>query len=1157
MMSFKSIGAGKDASASAEYYENLASEDYYNEGGEPPGKWIGEHAKALGMDGEQVAKGELAAALKGFHPRTGEVLAKNAGEGHKGGYDFVFSAPKSVSTVWAVADKDTQRAISEAQQRSVEAAIKYAEQNAFHTRAGHAGEHHIQHQSGILAATYEHSTSREGDPQLHTHTVIANITESGKRLDFDSQWKMAIGAYYRQELTNELQKMGYTVERDGKSFEIKGVPKALQEELSTRRQQIKEKLAEKGLTGNAKAASFAALDTRIAKGEVNREQMVNESRELAKTYGLTAETIKELQSETVEGLHFDADKFAKDLTQNASTITEMQLQAQYFQAAQGVVFTREETQETLNKIKQENLVELVDPESGETRWTTEEMLSIEKSVAELSEKMQQDLTHGVSQENLLSAINNKPSLSDDQKNALNHITGPEHIAVVQGVAGAGKSYMLDAARDAWQKEGYDVRGVALSGKAAEGLQESAGIKSNTVHGEILEHSMQLEKGIEIYNSKTVMVMDEAGMTGSRLMYDLQSKVEAAGGKMVLVGDTRQLQPVDAGGSMRAIQNKIGSAKMDEIRRQKDPVQRDIVQDLAEGRAAQAIEKLEKLDQVKIYETANDTNKAISKAVVADMHEGKSTIAMAGTNAEVKALNKEIRNAAKEAGFVRGEEKTFQAERGARQFSEGDRVIFLKNDRSIGVKNGTTGTVQKAEDGKLQVKTDNGKNIEVDQNKYNKVDYGYSYTVHKSQSVTVDRAHYKPGQMNDRELSYVAGSRHRQTINIHTTKEGLQEFKDSAAKSHQKDTSADYQVKSDQKIKFTAADHGVNLNKAQERATSHERNHGNTNTSKTPSFDRAKHNIQRDAALAQSALNTKGKMPEGKELQKDIERGNAKWTRDSAGEKYLHYQDGRTYTPSYHSGGRETQLLQAKTLGLTEKRAVIVDKHLVDFKVAGRHIQAVKTGTTVLISRDNLKGKVAGALKDKMQAAREAKAYKEPNQRTLGDKAKFEVEKKLNQNEGWRRATTQEAIRARVSIAAGNKINKMVAKSELQKKVDAAKAPKGKTIQAENHKSDFKAKVEQIKQKIEKAKQSMKNVLKPEKQVEAVEKSTEKPKDTSKLQVKVNVAKTQKATENTKSVANKSPLQEKIEAAKLQKYTENAKPKEAEKQASTANKELDR
>ena len=1157
MMSFKSIGAGKDASASAEYYENLASEDYYNEGGEPPGKWIGEHAKVLGMDGEQVAKGELAAALKGFHPSTGEVLAKNAGEAHKGGYDFVFSAPKSVSTVWAVADKETQSAISEAQQKSVEAAIKFAEQNAFHTRTGHAGEHHIQHRSGVLAATYEHSTSREGDPQLHTHTVIANITDSGKRLDFDSRWKMAIGAFYRQELTNELQKMGYTIERDGKSFEIKGVSKELQEELSTRRQQIKEKLAEKGLTGNAKAASFAALDTRVAKGEVNREQMVSESRELAKTYGLTAETIKDLQSETVEGLHFDAEKFAKDLTQNASTITEMQLQAQYFQAAQGVGFTREETQETLNKIKQENLVELVDPESGETRWTTEEMLAIENSVAELSQKMQKDLTHGVSQENLLSAINNKPSLSDDQKNALSHITGPEHIAVVQGVAGAGKSYMLDAARDAWQKEGYDVRGVALSGKAAEGLQESAHIKSNTVHGELSEHSMQLEKGIEIYNSKTVMVMDEAGMTGSRLMYQLQSRVEAAGGKIVLVGDTRQLQPVDAGGSMRAIQNKIGSAKMDEIRRQKDPVQRDIVQDLAEGRAAQAIEKLEKLDQVKTYETAKDTNKAISKAVVADMHEGKSTIAMAGTNAEVKDLNKEIRNAAKEAGFVRGEEKTFQAERGARQFSEGDRVIFLKNDRGVGVKNGTTGTVQKAEDGKLQVKTDNGKNIEVDQTKYNKVDYGYSYTVHKSQSVTVDRAHYRPGQMNDKELSYVAGSRHRETINIHTTKEGLQEFKDSAAKSHQKDTSDDYQVKNDQKIKFTAADHGVNLNKAQGRATSHERNHGNTNTSKTPNFDRAKHNIERDAALAQSALNTKGKMPEGKELQKDIERGNAKWTRDSAGEKYLHYQDGRTYTPSYHTGSRETQLLQAKTLGLTEKRAVIVDKHLVDFKVAGRHIKAVKTGTTVLISRDNLKGKVAGALKDKMQAAREAKGYKEPNQRTLGDKAKFEVEKKLNQNEGWRRASTQEAIRARVSIAAGNKINKMVAKSELQKKVDAAKAPKGKTIQAENHKSDFKAKVEQIKQKIEKAKQSMKNVLKPEKQVEAVEKSTEKPKDTSKLQVKVNVAKTQKATENTKLVANKSPLQEKIEAAKLQKYTENAKPKEAEKQASTPNKELDR
>lgn len=1022
MMSFKSIGTGKDASAAANYYENLAREDYYNEGGEPPGKWIGEQAKTLNIDGDVVEKGQLQRGFEGFHPVTNQPLAKNAGEGHKAGYDFVFSAPKSVSTIWAIADNQARRDISFAQQNAVEKAVRFAEKNAFHTRTGHAGEYHIKHTEGVVAATFEHSTSREGDPQLHTHTIVLNITSDGKRLDFDSRWKMAIGAAYRSELTTELQKMGYTIERDGSSFEISGVPQDLQRELSTRRQQIEVSLREKGLIGNAKAAGVAALDTRIQKGDVNRDLLVKESRELAAKFGFTQEIAQSLRTESVQALFFDKDKFVKDLTQNASTLSEQQLQSQYYQSMQGVGYSMEELITQLKQIQQESLVELVDPASGESRWTTEEMQQIESSIAESSINAHAEKSHFVDEAFLESALAAK-TLSNEQISVLRYVVAEGRIKVVQGVAGAGKSYMLDAARDSWEKQGYEVIGVALSGKAAEGLQQSASIKSDTIHKTLI----QLEKGDIKLNSNTIVVMDEAGMTGSRLMNELQKHVDEAGAKLVLVGDTRQLQPVDAGGAMRAIQERIGAIEMNEIRRQQDPMQRDIVKDFAEGRTLKAIQKLESIDRVKTHDNYKAAIRSIADATIIDMKEAKTSIALAGTKSEVRELNQEIRNAAIRAEFVKSDDKLFNTELGARNFAEGDRVIFLKNDRELGVRNGTTGTVEKAFEGKLQIKIDNGKQIKLDQERYNKVDHGYAYTVHKSQGITVDRAHYKPGQMNDKELSYVAGSRHRESFTVHTTKEGLDEFKQSSQHSHLKDTSLDYIAKENH-----THNRSVSIENKNEKVIAPVR------------MQKRNLNIENDAILAKHSMATRGKMPDSKQLRKDIENGKASWTKDSKGERYLQYRDGRTYNNKLHTNNRETSLRQASKIG--DKRALIVDKYLIDFKIAGQRVQALKAGTQVLISRDTASGKAIGKMADSMKSSREGRN----GERGLVNDLKYKIEQKLDQNQGWRKATLQESVRARLSVVLENRSTRNESKQEMQSKINAAEKesqPKGRVIES--------------------------------------------------------------------------------------------------------------
>lgn len=426
-------------------------------------------------------------------------------------------------------------------------------------------------------------------------------------------------------------------------------------------------------------------------------------------------------------------------------------------------------------------------------------------------------------------------LSDEQRNAICHITGPEQISVVVGFAGAGKSTMLAAARDAWEAQGYKVHGAALSGKAAEGLEESSGISARTLasweygwqsHGDGRAARGQL-------GPKDVFVIDEAGMVGSKQMARFVDEVERAGAKLVLVGDHEQLQAIGAGAPFRAIAERVGFAELQEIRRQREDWQREASVAFASHRTGEGLAAYENQGAVQFNDTREGARSDIVRDYLADRDERPdgSRIAMAHRRKDVRALNVDIRSALQERGeLAKGEaagEREFATNDGTRSFAAGDRIVFLQNDRDLGVKNGMLGTVTSVEPDALQVQLDGrtrggDRGLHVPIKDYQAVDHGYATTIHKTQGATVDRSFVLASQTMDRHLTYVAMTRHRDGVELYA---GRDEFKDMAnlaatlSRSGAKETTLDYE-KDFAERRGIAAHHGVrseiDLEKAENR-----------------------------------------------------------------------------------------------------------------------------------------------------------------------------------------------------------------------------------------------------------------------------------------------------------------------------------------------------
>ena len=433
--------------------------------------------------------------------------------------------------------------------------------------------------------------------------------------------------------------------------------------------------------------------------------------------------------------------------------------------------------------------ERIDPATGEielTRYSTREMVEIESGMIESAQRMHAAHGHGVDRRHVERAIDRQDAaiqrsagdmtarLSDEQRRAIEHITGPERIAAVVGYAGAGKSTMLAAAREAWEAEGYQVHGAALSGKAAEGLEESSGIQSRT----LASWSRGWENDRGTIGRGDVFVIDEAGMVGSRQLARFVGEAEARGAKIVLVGDHEQLQAIGAGAPFRAIAEEIGHAELSEIRRQRVDWQREASVQFATHRTDLGLRAYNEHGNISFAETGEDARGQIVRDYLADRDERPegTRVAMAHRRADVRAINDAIRTELQDRGeLAQGEDAgalTFQTNDGKREFAPGDRIVFLENNRDLGVKNGMLGTVEHVEAGRIVAQLDGrgGNSVSVPMGDYQAIDHGYATTIHKNQGATVDRSYVMASGTMDRHLTYVAMTRHRDGVQLYAAQD---------------------------------------------------------------------------------------------------------------------------------------------------------------------------------------------------------------------------------------------------------------------------------------------------------------------------------------------------------------------------------------------------
>lgn len=725
MLSIGKLSAGADSAAY--YLEVIANgrDDYYLAADEVPGRWTGSAAARLGLAGV-VEREDLEAVLAGTDPRTGERIARWRSVA---GFDLTLSAPKSVSLLWGLGDPEVAGSVVAAHEAAASAALAYLEDEACSVRRGHGGFDQVGG-AGFVAAAFRHRTSRANDPNLHTHLVTANMT-----LGTDGRWSSLDGSdlyrhgrtagfVYQAVLRHEVaERLSVGFEPAGPGVgEVLGVPEQVRRAFSRRRQAVEASMHAHG-SHSAHGAQVAVLDTRQAKSRtVGEEEQRRDWRARADEAGFVLYEVprRRTQERAVSGAALGRLLTEHDATFDHRAVIRVVAES----AAQGFPY---------GEIRRRAEALLVSPNVMEVapgRWTTPEMLALEADA--LSRACGGGPTRAVPGALAAAAVDARPTISSEQREAVMRITtSDEPVAVLVGRAGTGKTFALDAARAAWQSAGLRPVGAALAARAAKELQSGSGIPSSTVSALLAD----VDRGERTLTARDVVVVDEAGMVGTRDLHRLICATTDAGAKLVLVGDPKQIAEIEAGGLFGLLGQRLGAVELTENRRMRDPDQRAVADAIRHRRIDEVLRRLDQAAALTVDDNADRLRRSMARDWFHERRNGRDAVMLALHRSDVGDLNdraRALRAAAGELGpsVYRDDDIELRV---------GDEVLALRNDRSIGVLNGTRGTIRDAGARGVEIETDDGTCLDIPPTymAQRQLTLAYATTVHKAQGMTCD------------------------------------------------------------------------------------------------------------------------------------------------------------------------------------------------------------------------------------------------------------------------------------------------------------------------------------------------------------------------------------------------------------------------------------
>jgi len=697
-------------------------QNYWSQRGVIAGEWQGRLASQFGLSGTVSAE-DFARLSQGEHPATGEQLVRQRAsyeykdaEGktvktmeHRAGWDATFSAPKSVSLTALVGGDDRVR---EAHRESVRVALEQLER---YTQARIGGNHPPETTSKFIAAKFEHDTARPVDgyvaPQLHTHAVVFNMTErdGGQARAIQPQSLFAsqqfATAVYQAELMHRLRGLGYeiTTGRSG-APEIKGYTQDYLDASSPRSQQIREYLERTGRAGK-EAAEIAAHSTRDKKEIHSPHEVMAAHRKLAADFGHQADAVvcaaRERFQQQAQSVHpeqrvRESLTFARDKNfEREAVIDERALMRDALRRGMGEV-TYPQLRANLNARLASGEFQTVERAHMPGRqFTTAKTVEAEQEIVRRMREGQKQLPPVMARAEAIQVADRHPHLNRAQKSVVEDLlSSPDRIYGIQGVAGAGKTTTLATLRGAVEAHGYEIAGFAPTSRAARQLNE-AGIEGGTLQGFLARSTKP-----EMDEQKHFYFVDESSLASTNQMREFFRRL-GPNDRVLLIGDTRQHQGVEAGRPFEQLQNAgMRTTKLDEIVRQKDPALKSAVELLAVGQVSAALDLLQQQGRIKEISNPEERIRTIARNYA---EASANTLIVSPDNASRQQLNLAVRQELKTNGALAPEDHAIRilvqrqdmtgAERAwASRYEIEDQVRFSRGSKSLGIEAKSYGTV---------------------------------------------------------------------------------------------------------------------------------------------------------------------------------------------------------------------------------------------------------------------------------------------------------------------------------------------------------------------------------------------------------------------------------------------------------------------------------